>query len=300
MKKYIKFIIIAITVIFVFSFLVIANINRNKIEKNDGGKFKIVTSFYPTYIMTLNITQGADNIELINMADTNVGCIHDYTLNTEDMKKIENADVFVQNGLGLESFIDKITNSNNDLLIINSSKNITNLISEDEEKNPHIWTSISSYIQQVQNISEELIEKNPENAEIYRNNTKEYVKKLNELKLQYDTELQKLNGESAIILNESFEYLIRDAKMQGTMIHTDHEESTMSAETLKNIINQVIDENIKIIIIDINDDEKNAQTIAKETGAKIYKLDSCMTGSKSKDSYINSMKGNLATLKNVI
>ena len=83
-------------------------------------------------------------------------------------------------------------------------------------------------------------------------------------------------------------------------IPTNHEESTMSAETLKNVINQAKSENIKIIIVDINDDIKNAQTIANETGAKIYALDSALTGNLSKDSYLNSMNGNLEKLKEAI
>lgn len=40
-------------------------------ENNDNENYKIVTSFYPIYIMTYNITDGASMIELSNMADTN-------------------------------------------------------------------------------------------------------------------------------------------------------------------------------------------------------------------------------------
>jgi len=296
MKKYIKYAIIVIIVIILCIIIAITNMNRKKEEKGND-KFKIVTSFYPIYIMASNITQGANNIELVNMADTNIGCIHGYTLNAQDMKKIENANVFIQNGLGLESFIDKVTNSNKSLQVIDSSVGIMNLIKEDDETNSHIWTSISNYIAQVKNISEELIKKNTENADVYRKNTDEYVKKLTDLKLRYDTELQNLNGKGTIVLNEAFEYLVRDIKMNETTIHTDHEESIMSAEVLKNTIDYIKSNDIKIIIIDINDNIENAQTIANETGAKIYKLDSNMSGSMNKDSYIKSMTGNLEILK---
>lgn len=40
-------------------------------EKDNNENYKIVTSFYPVYIMTYNITDGANMIELTNMADTN-------------------------------------------------------------------------------------------------------------------------------------------------------------------------------------------------------------------------------------
>lgn len=41
-------------------------------ENNNNENYKIVTSFYPIYIMTYNITDEASNVELTNMADANV------------------------------------------------------------------------------------------------------------------------------------------------------------------------------------------------------------------------------------
>lgn len=295
MKRYMKYIIIVVTILLIGILVVV--VNQSKKEKEDDGKFKIVTSFYPIYIMTANITQGAENIELVNMSETNIGCVHNYTLNTEDMKEIENAEVFIQNGLGLESFIEKITVTNRNLQVIDTSENITNLIEENNEINPHIWTSLSNYIKQVENISNALIEKNPENADVYKTNTETYIQKINDLKLRYDTELLGLKGKSAVCLNESFEYLGKEVGLNLITVHTDHEESTMSAEMLKNIINEIREDDIRIIIVDINDDLKNAQTIANETGATIYKLDSALTGSLDKESYLNSMSGNLVKLQ---
>lgn len=295
MRRYIKYIVAVLIIAIIIVGIVIANNQKSNKEIADE-KFKIVTSFYPIYVMTANITQGAQNIDLINMADANVGCIHNYTLATADMKKIENADVFIQNGLGLENFIDKITKSNKKLEVIDSSENLLNLVKENNETNPHIWTSISNYIMQVENITKALKEKNSENAEIYEENSKKYIKELTELKLKYDNELN-LKGQTAITLNESFAYLGRDIGLDLTVIHTSHEESALSAETLKNIIDKMEQTNCKIIIIDVDDDTKNAQTIANETGAQIYKLNSGITGSMSKEAYITSMRSNLESLK---
>lgn len=295
MKKYIKYIAVILVIVILAITLII--INNQKENRSKDEKFKIVTSFYPIYIMTANITEGASNIELVNMADINTGCVHNYTLTTADMKKIENADAFIENGLGLEDFISKITTSNKKIQIIDSSKNISDLIKEEEETNPHIWTSISNYILQVRNIAKELAKQNPSNAEIYAENSEKYVQKLTETKQKYETQLQELKGKSAVSLNESFEYLGRDLGLKLTTIHTSHEESAISAETLKNIINDMKQNNTKMIIVDVNDDLKNAQTIANETGAEIYKLNSGVTGTISKDAYINLMNSNLEQLK---
>ena len=300
MKKVTKYIIIAIVVLAIIAVLVILNINKNNRTNKDDEAVKIVTSFYPMYIIAENITDGAENIELVNMADVNVGCLHDYTLTTEDMKKVENADIFIMNGLGMESFIEKILTSNQDMNIIDSSTEAQNVILSEDGVNAHIWTSIDNYILQVKYISKELINKNQENAEVYQKNTDEYVQKLEELKNEFETKLQNLDGKKAICLNEVFGYMGQELGMEMTTIATDHEESTMSADMLSSIIDRVKQENIQIIIIDKNDNKANAETIANETGAKILELNSGMTGELDKDAYINQIRENLNVLEKSI
>ena len=299
MKKSIKHIIIAITVIAIIVALVILNINRDKQESKEDGTLKMVTSFYPMYIIAENITEGAENIELVNMADVNVGCLHDYTLTTEDMKKVENADIFIMNGLGMESFIDKVISSNTNMEVIDSSTNMQNIILDENGVNAHIWTSIDNYILQVENIAEAHIKKDKVNAEKYKANADEYIEKIKKKKNSYSSELQDVKGTKAICLNEAFAYLGQDLGLDMTMVETNHEESTMSAEMLRNVIDEIKNENIQVIIVDKNDSKTNAETIANETGAKIYELNSGLTGSEDKDSYLNAMKENLELLKSI-
>lgn len=208
--------------------------------------------------------------------------------------------MFIQNGLEIENFMDKIVSSFSKLKVIDSSEGLVNSIKDDDEINGHTWTSIDNNIKQVENIKNKLKEANPENADIYEKNANDYIQKLNNLKQKYQTELADLNGKKVVSLNESFAYLQRDLGLDSIEVHTDHEESTMSAENLKHIIEDMKKENIKIIIIDKNDNEKNAQNLADETGAKIYKLDSCLSGNMDKDSYLNAMTENLNILKQMI
>lgn len=264
--------------------------------------YKIVTTFYPIYGMVDNLIQGAQNVELTNMTQTNIGCLHDYTLGTNDMRKIEDADVLIQNGLGLESFMDKITATYPNLPIIDSSSQVTNLLQEGEGKNPHIWTSIKNYQQQLKTICEELSKYNPENEEIYQRNYEQYLQKLEQLSLDFESDLANLKGKKAICLNEALTYLAKEVGMEVTTIQTNHEESTLSADTLKNLITQMKEKNIQIILVDKNDNLENAQTLEEETGAKIYQLDSAMNSKDdntqpSKEDYYQSMVNNLEVFK---
>ena len=58
-------------------------------------------------------------------------------------------------------------------------------------------------------------------------------------------------------------------------------------------------ENIKSILVDKEDNLKSAQTLASETGAKIYELQSGLTGSEENNSYLQIMKENLEILKGI-
>ena len=272
----------------------------SKPEKVEDSKLKIVTSFYPIYIMTSNLTKNVPDIELVNMTEANVGCLHDYTISTTDMKKIEKADIYIQNGLGLESFIDKIILAYPELKIIDSSVDISNKIQDENEINPHIWTSMENYIKQVETICQKLCEYDGKNAEAYKANCESYVQKIDVEEQKYKEKLQKLNGEKAICLNEGLEYLLKELGMQVTQVETNHEESTMSADTLKNLITKMKNENIQIIVVDKDDNTKNAETLANETGAKIYKLDSGLTGEITSSAYIDKLEANFLVLESMV
>ena len=292
MKKRNIIIIIAIIMILV-TVIVIGNFNRIDDEKNDN--LKIVTSFYPIYIMTLNITNGAENVEVSNMAENYVGCIHDYTLTTTDLKKFENADIFVENGYDMEQFSQKIIDSYPDVKMIDSSTKITDFVQDGEEVNPHFWTSIDNYILQVEAITEGLKELDSSNRDLFEQNKNTYVQKLQELKSSYE----EFNFEenSVVSLNESFSYLFKFIGVNETLIETDHEQSSLSAETVREVIEEVKGTGIQAIVIGQNDDDQNANLIASETGAKVYKLNDAMSGDASLDSYINIMKENFEILK---
>lgn len=298
MKNKIKIIALIAILIVIILFLVIANNNKLKKINNTTDKYKVLTSFYPIYIMTLNITNGATNIEVGNMADTITGCIHDYTLSTSDLKKFENCNVFIENGAGLESFTDEITSKYPEVNIIDGADLINELIVKDDgEINSHIWLSINNYISEVNQIAEQLSTLNPENSEIYKKNAEDYIEKLFDLKQQF-MKLD-LKNKKAICLNESLEYLLRENNMDVTIVETDHEQSSISAKTVKDLIDKMNKENIKAIFIDKDDSTKNAEMLANETGAKIYVLNSEMNGPKDIDAYIKVMQENQKTLTQI-
>lgn len=292
-----KIITIVIFILILIILITIANLLK-KTNKKDNTNFKILTSFYPIYVLTTNITDGAKQVEVSNMADHITGCIHDYTLTVADLKKFENADVFIQNGKNLESFTDKILELYPEVRIIESGENVDNLIENDDEINAHIWLSIENYISQINSISNNLSKLNPENADVYAKNSAEYIKKINSLKDEF-AKIIGIKNKKAICLNDSLEYLLNDMQIDVTSVETNHEESVLSAKNLKSIIDKMKNENIQVIFIDKDDDTKTAQILSEETGAKIYTLNSGMNGDGEKDDFVKVMEYNLKILESV-
>ena len=123
----------------------------------------ITTSFYPMYIAALNITKGVPGIELRNLTKPMSGCLHDYSITTDDMKQLSNTDIFVVNGAGMESFLDKVVKQLPKVKIVTASNGIE-LIKGAEGNNPHVWVSVSLHIKQIQNIASQLALADPLHA----------------------------------------------------------------------------------------------------------------------------------------
>ena len=67
-KKIIVTGIILFCLVSLIVFLCVKNINKSNEQSSNSNNFKIVTSFYPMYIIAENLTQNAQNIELSNIA----------------------------------------------------------------------------------------------------------------------------------------------------------------------------------------------------------------------------------------
>jgi zinc transport system substrate-binding protein len=104
MKKKLVILLSIMLVIILGSSLVVAFAKKETRQKD---KLTIVTSFYPMYLLTQNIVDGL-NVEVINLTDYKVGCLHDYQLTTLDMQKLNSADVFIMNGGGMENFAEDV------------------------------------------------------------------------------------------------------------------------------------------------------------------------------------------------
>jgi len=271
-------------------------------DKQPAQPFRIVTSFYPMYVATINITQGVDGVEVHNMTKPQTGCLHDYQLMTEDMKTLENADAFVINGAGMEDFMDKVTEQQKNLKVIDASRGIK-LIHDEEGDNPHVWLSVTDAIQQVRNIADQLKEADPAHADAYEKNAAAYIEKLTSLKTEMHAALDNVPHKDIVTFHEAFPYFAEEFHLNIIGV-VEREPGTEPTPTeLQETIEQVKGLSAKVLFTEPQYSPAAAETIARETGAKIYTLDPVVTGEATpaaKDAYLDTMRKNMNTLKEAL
>ena len=266
------------------------------------GSFHIVTSFYPMYVATINITQGVDGVTVTNMTKPQTGCLHDYQLMTEDMKTLEKADAFVINGAGMESFLDKVVEQQKNLKIIDASKGIE-LLKDDDEENPHVWLSVTDAILQVKNIAEQLKAADPKHADAYEKNAATYIKKLEALKAEMHAELDTVPNKDIVTFHEAFPYFAKEFGLNIISVVEREPGTEPTPAELQATIEQVKKLPVKVLFTEPQYSPSAAETIARETGAKIYTLDPVVTGEANDqaiNAYIDTMKKNMKTLKTAL
>jgi len=271
-------------------------------QKAGDGTFHIVTSFYPMYIDVINLTDGVEGVTVTNMTKPQTGCLHDYQLTTEDMKTLEKADAFVVNGAGMESFLDKVIKMQEGMTVIDASRGI-DLMEEDGEANPHVWLSITKDIEQVKNIRDQLKEADPAHADQYEANAETYLAKLEALKAEMHAALDDVPHKDIVTFHEAFPYFAEEFGLHILGVIEREPGADPTPAELETTIEQVKELPVKVLFAEPQYSPAAAETIARETGAKLYSLDPVVTGEATpdaKDAYLEAMRKNMETLKEAL
>ncbi len=296
--------------------------NTTKIKDNvKDESLNIVTSFYPMYIATANIIDGVEDVTLECLASPEVGCLHDYQLTVKDMMTLEDADVFVINGGGMESFLDKAISAYPKMKIVNASEEIleSNLLEHEHEENdehedehehghehnhgdenPHVWVSIDLHIQQIEKITQELIKIDNKNKEKYENNSNQYIAELKKLSEKMHNELDNLPNKDIITFHEAFEYFAKEFGLNVLAVIEREPGTSPSARDVANIIDIVREYNVNAVFVEPQYSKTAANTISNETDTKVYELDPATSGTFEKNAYIQIMEKNLEVLKEAL
>lgn len=305
---------------------------RIRYTHKEPGKLLIVTTLFPQYDFARHIAGDKANVILL----LNPGMeSHSYDPTPRDIVSINESDLFIYTGDEMEVWAAKIINSlERDVNILDVSEGIDLVRTEDEDEpideqlshdddhgygaygekkhkheehehiyDPHIWTSPKNAMIMVNNIKDELIKIDSKNAAYYEENANNYLEELQLLDNDI-TELVENADFNTIYFADRFAmyYFTRDYNLNYVSAYDScNSETEPSAKLVTKMVDEVKENDVKVIYYAELSSHKAADTIAKETGAKKLLLHSCHNVSKDEmnngETYISLMRQNYENLK---
>lgn len=261
---------------------------------------RVTASFYPMYVMALNVVGDAPGVTVTCLTEPFVGCLHDYQLKAEDMKTLSKADVFVANGAGMESFLEKVIKEVPQLKMVDASQGAKLL----PDNNPHLWVSVTGAIQQTHNITEALAAISPERAEIFRKNGSAYEAKLSALHDEMKLALKDVKSRGIITFHEAFPYFAAEFALKIIGVVEREPGAEPNARELADTMRLIRSKKAAALFAEPQYPSQSADVIARETGMKVHQLDPVATGPieprLARDHYLTTMRQNLASLKDAL
>ncbi len=291
-------------------------------QLNKEESFRVVTSFYPMYVLAENLTMGVEGVAVSNLTENQTGCLHDYQLTSRDMKLLSQADVFLINGAGMELFMEKVLANHPELPVVEASYGIPllegaghshdhgqelaneNEIGHEEEEhhehshaeNGHVWMDVERYRKQVTTVKEELQRLLPAQNDALEKAAADYDVKLQML-MRYVEELKPFTeGTHVVIFHEAFAYLAESLGMEVLLSLSLDEETVPSAGEIAEVIEEIKYHGGAYIFIE-REYADYADKILAETDACAVYLNPLTTGDGSPDSYYDDMLENLDSLR---
>lgn len=267
---------------------------------------RIVCSFLPVYVFTLNVVGDTPGFDVQLMLPPTAGCPHDYELTSADAKRISEADVLVFSG-GLEAFAgDAARRLNPRAAQIEAWRGCDLIETECDDHdhghthaaNPHVWLSPRQAIRQVRNIADGLSAAYPEHAATFRDHAAAYVRRLEALSAEVERARARLSGRVIVTTHDAFAYLARDLDLRvvATLsIVPGHEPSPARIASVVRLIRQ---SGSPIVFRESGTDARVAELVAREAGVPVAELDAinAATTPPSADYYERRMAFNLHVL----
>lgn len=269
----------------------------------------VVTSFYPIWLMTLNLTRGLeDHVTVRNLAAPTVGCLHDYQLQTSDMKALSGADAFLVNGAGMEAFLPEIANALPALPVIEAAEGIglledsgalEILDAEEEETNSHLWLDPARAVRMAENLAAGLIRLMPGDEAAITANLEDYRSRLQALDGQLREGLQDLSRRDIVTFHEAFPYFAAAYSLNVVAVVNKEPGEVLTPAQMGILVREIIRLGNPPLFVEPQYTDLSAETLARETGSSVYSLDPVVTGPETDvplDYYETVMLQNMNTL----
>ncbi|HCW32101.1 MAG: metal ion ABC transporter periplasmic protein, zinc transport system substrate-binding protein [Candidatus Peregrinibacteria bacterium GW2011_GWE2_39_6] len=290
----------------VVSLIVVGILRASPVSRSpesDFQKIKITTTLFSLYDFAKNI--GQDKVEILLLLPPGIEA-HSFEPTPSNIVTINESDLFIYSGKFMEPWVDDLIAGMKEgsALILNASRGVELMVKKEHDQtdvDPHFWLNFDNAKIVVDHIAQALSEVDPYNASFYQKNAQGYKEQLGQLDFEYQDTL--LSCQSKKIIYGGHYALGYLAKRYG-LIYTAAQGLAPDAEPTVNdliaLVTQINENDFKYIFYEELASPKIAETLAKETGAKMLLLHSAHNLSKkdyeNNATFLSLMRNNLANL----
>lgn len=273
------------------------------VETTDEMK-TVVTSFYPLHFLTSELSEGVENIEVINLIESG-GEPHSFEPSPSQLAKMERADLVIVQGSGLEPWFEGLEHGLEDngvsLLEVNSHLDLMSFDDDHDhgEFDPHTWLDPVLALDIVEHITEELMAMDPENEALYLGNAVVLEERLRTLDEYFENSLVTCELDAFITSHDAFSYLAARYGLHAHAVSGISPFDEPSASQITELIEIAEEEGVAHIFFEVLANSEAAEVLADEAGLTPLVLNP-IAGLSSEDEgedYFTLMYTNLDNLK---
>lgn len=259
---------------------------------------QVAATTLPVYQFTAALCEGT-GISVKRLITQQVSCLHDYSLNVAQARTLEQAQVVVISGGGLEEFMEDSLSAAN--RVIDSSQGVSVLECEEHhheeehhhhDRDAHIWLSPANAKIMARNIAAGLSEAYPEHQTRFGFNLQQLEQRLDELEHYGQNRLKDLSCRELVTFHDGFGYFAQAYDLHILEAIEEESGSEASARELKEMVGLVQEHDLPALFTEISGSASAADIIAAETGIQVFTLDMAMAG----DDYFEAMYHNIDTV----
>lgn len=245
-----------------------------------------------------------DKAEILPLVDAGFNP-HNYLPQPNDLKRLNKMDVIVVNGIGHDDFALKVIAAANrdDLVVLEANKDVPLLPAMGQSVgkgavNPHTFVGLSTTIQKVYTIANELSRIDPDNAAFYRKNARKYAKQFRLMKRDAMLSLGELDtaGMKVATTHNAYGYILQEFGVDVAAVIEPAHGVEPSASQLQGTIEKIKESEIDVLFYELNMPNRFVDTIEEATGVQLYRFSHMTHGPYQDDKVAIEMKENLNTL----
>src|SRR5215208_6755369 len=175
------------------------------------GRLRVVAT--TTQVADFAANVGGDRVQVTSLFKPNVDA-HDYEPSPADIDTIARADLVIENGAGLESWLhDTIESSGYDGPVVDTSQGVR-LRQLGGQPDPHIWQNPRNAMVMAANIEHALAAADPADAGVFRANLAAYTSQLQTLDAEVQRQIDSLANKKLVTNHDAFGYYIDHYRLQ--------------------------------------------------------------------------------------